>query len=503
MRVGIERRGFGAVVGLVFGVMLAVASMALGVPGWLAALVGLTSAATVLELVARRLPAEMDGAFKRFPLACTLWAILGLGALLLLARLSLFMLDASRTGDSAMPFDPFYVSHSCFSAYYESAVLADKVPNVYDHAAFPEKIGAFYTDSYHYPPPFLIAARAALQLSQSFFTLRTLWFALDVLLLVAASLGLARWIGGREGLRAGLLAPLLWVGLPTLLALQTGNFQIGAYSLAVLSMIAFERGRHAIGGAVLGFVTVSKLFPGLLVLYLALQRRWREVVWTCGMAVAWTLVGLALLGRAPFDAFLHYHLPKLADGSAFPFLFDDPTAVSICHSVFCMVLKADVLGVPHMTRGVAIGAGWVYTLALVVLVVLLARRARSAGRPAEGAPRLEEGAVWVLLLFLAALRSPFAPQQDAQVAPIWLWTLVAAGFATRPRAVAMSALVLVCLNFLVPLDAVRVDPWPVWSLPTMGVRTLLALNLVPQLAALAVVCWALRRRLARSSYVSW
>ena len=54
----------------------------------------------------------------------------------------------------------------------------------------------------------------------------------------------ARWIGGVSGLLALLLAPFLWLAPTTRVTLQIGNFQLTAFALSMLAMIAFER-RHA------------------------------------------------------------------------------------------------------------------------------------------------------------------------------------------------------------------------------------------------------------------
>ena len=82
-------------------------------------------------------------------------------------------------------------------------------------------------------------------------------------------------------------------------------------------MLLFERRRHASGGAILAYAIVSKLFPGVLLLYLVLRRDWRAVSWTAAWSVALAAVTLADVGAAPFAAFLE-HLPGLLSGEAFP-----------------------------------------------------------------------------------------------------------------------------------------------------------------------------------------
>ncbi len=402
-----------------------------------------------------------------------LWCALAVLAVVQSARLSVFMLDPSRTSMSALPMDPLFVHHSCFTAYFESALLVRDVPNVYDSTLYPDTLGPFDVDLFLYPPPFLVLPRAALAISHDFFTLRALWFALDAALFASAMLLLARWIGGRHGRVAALLIPLVWVALPTTLTLQIGNFQLAAYALAVLAMIAFDRGRHALGGLLLAVVTLSKLFPGLLLVYLAARRKWRSVAWTVAMMIAWTAVAFAVLGRAPFDAFLRYHLPRIASGEAFPMLWQFPPAVAVSHSIYCIVLKLGLLGVPHMGRATANAVVWGYSAVLAVLAWLLGRRP-------PGRDRLGEATAWVILLLLGALRSPFLPEEYAQVAPLWLLTLVAARVEPRPKAVLAIAAAWIALQIIVPADA------------PVGVRTILAITWIPQVVALALVGWALR-----------
>ena len=58
---------------------------------------------------------------------------------------------------------------------------------------------------------------------------------------MAAMVVLARWIGGASGLLVLLLVPIVWVSPTTRLTLQIGNFQITAFALSILAMIAFDR----------------------------------------------------------------------------------------------------------------------------------------------------------------------------------------------------------------------------------------------------------------------
>jgi hypothetical protein len=74
----------------------------------------------------------------------------------------------------------------------------------------------------------------------------------QVALLGLAVLSTARWIGGRIGRRAMLFAPVLAISIPVLIGLQAGQFQLSTFSLSMIAMVLFSRGREAVGGGLLG-----------------------------------------------------------------------------------------------------------------------------------------------------------------------------------------------------------------------------------------------------------
>ena len=165
-------------------------------------------------------------------------------------------------------------------------------------------LGRWVFDPYEYPPPFLLLPRAALALTNSFDHIRTAWFVLQTTIFLTAALLLAWWIGGSRGLLAGLLVPALLASVPTMLNLQFGQFHAMAMLLAVAGMVAFEQRRPVLGGGLLASAILSKIFPGLLLIALAAQRRWRAIGWTLAFTVVFVLIALAVLGPDPFIAFV-------------------------------------------------------------------------------------------------------------------------------------------------------------------------------------------------------
>jgi len=415
-----------------FGVLLCAAVVLPALPrlGAIGGAVALLLAAGAAWLVWRWVPEAVSGARRRRPVVAALWGLGALLALLQIGRLSAFMAEPDRIWGSAVP-DHTIAGHACLSAYVVGADLSRRgTPNLYDERFYPafagdaaklvapgdiRNLAKWMEDPFEYPPPFLLFPRLALFLSDDFLAIRAGWFVLQALGTIVVSAWLARWIGGRDGQLAFLLIPVMLASVPTMLGLQFGQFHVASLLLSVAAMISFEERRPAVGGGLLAVSIVSKLSPVFLVVYLAARRRWREVAWTIGGCVVFSLVGLAVLGWAPFEAFLGYQLPRIQSGEAFSFYEDKELAVSRNLGIPGLVTKLHYLGVPGMTHALGAALGWIFTLLLLLL-------AWTAGRRADG--RVGQARVWLALLTLGALRSPLAPPY-VTLSALWLLTLLA------------------------------------------------------------------------------
>ncbi|MBF5044952.1 DUF2029 domain-containing protein [Aggregicoccus sp. 17bor-14] len=409
-----------------------------------------------------------------------------LAALVLLTRLLVFMADPAQVGASLVPSSDWEVRHSCLTAYSVAAQAVERTPRIYDDALYdapgssatgvrtPRMLGPFRVDVFEYPPPFLLLPRAVGVLAPDFLRQRLLWFALEAGLMLGALLAVARALGPTVGTRALLMSPLVWVAYPTLSVLQKGNVQGAVIAASMLAMLLFERRRWAAGGAVLAFVTLSKLFPGMLLVYLLARRQWRALAWTAVMGAVWLGLSLLDLGGAPYAAFLE-RLPQILGGEAFP-AFRNPAAMAINFSVPGLAFKLKLFGVPGMGFAAAKALGWVYTLVVIAAAWAAGRRTST---PAE------RPLAWLTLLLLATLRSPFLPQAYAAFTPLWLLTLLAATAAPHARTLAALGLTWLGLNVFWPLD---------W---TLAPRTLALLSGVPQLLTFALAALALARVLRR------
>ena len=201
-----------------------------------------------------------------------------------------------------------------------------------------------------------------------------------------------------------------------------GNVQLAFIALPLLGMLALERGHRATGGLLLGYATVSKLFPGLLIVYLLLRRDWRGAAWTIGACAALTAVAVIDVGWAPFAAFLD-HLPKLLSGEAFVALTRNQDAVAINQSVPGIVFKLRFLGGPFWSFGAAKVVGWAYTIVVLWAIWRLAATPQDKGR----APL-----IWLSILILASMRSPFLPGYGV-FPSIWSATLAIGTWWAAPR----------------------------------------------------------------------
>jgi hypothetical protein len=458
------------------------------VPALAAWIISAAALGAAAWLLAPRLPATLDGVARRRPLLVAFIALFWCAGAANLIRISPFMVDPTRTSGVLRPGDRFYEHHNCFSAYVRASELArDRVPNLYEQIHYfgdrendpRDHIGPLNVDLYEYPPPFLLPVRLALAASSDFFALRAVWFMLESALVAWALIALAMWIGGRDGLAVGVLAPTVFASMTSVGTLAVGNFQIAAYALAVLAMIAFDRERDVLGGALLAFAAVSKLFPGLLVIVLLARRRWRAAGLTAAWGIAFGAIALGLFGAAPFRAFLGYQLPRMADGTAFPFLERFPPATALNHSIFGIVIKLKVLAhVPGMTTRLAGWVAWVYTAAIGAFAFLRARRPQT--------DRLGEALFWLVLLQLAALRSPFTPNLYALFMPVWIMTLLAVRAARGTRIL----FAVLWLGFGATILFFTADN-------RISFGKLEIVSTLDQLAAFAVVAIAMRRPMAR------
>ncbi len=460
--------------------------------GALLAVAGLASA--TLPVMLAGIPVVIESSRSR--VATLAMVLLGLVAVVQTARLSTFMGDADRIECVVLPAAGEHLTHhACSTAYYQAATLAgDRVDNLYDASWWPalgvdsetssranaeaKAYAPFGLDTYAYPPQFLVLPRLLLAISTDFAVQRSLWFGLNGLFLAFGLWFVAAWVGERDsraGVRALLLGPLIWTTFPILITLQVGNIHLVVVTAAVVGMIAFERKRPALGGALLAFAILTKISPGLLGIVLLVQKRWREALWTAGFGLGWTLLAVVVFGPAPFEAFIFYELPRLSSGEALEFFTNSVTDISLNMAPFGLPFKLEALGVSFTDVWASAAAmSTIFTLVALPLTILAGLRG--------GDRRIDVG-LWLAVLTLGSLRSPFAPGYVG-FSVLWLLCLWATE-VERTRGVVALALAFMILNGMPPTPA-----------PVM-----LTISIVTQIVMLGLAIWFIvrpRRRKAQN-----
>ena len=393
-----------------------------------------------------RFAAALASAPRASRVAFTIGAI---AAAVQLAWLVPFMIDPTRDTWRAHPWRPMQSRHSCVSSYWVAGVEVHKIPSIYDESLYSQPqadpkatriarlLGPFNIDQYEYPPPFLLLPRALTLVAPDFWNFRRLWFALNFAIVVIAAVAVARRVDRSLGTHATWLVPFVIAAPPTMVTFMAGNIQLAIIAVSMLTMLLFERNRHVAGGLLLAFVTVSKLFPGVLLLYLLLRRQWKPVAWTAAWSVVLVLVSLIDLGWQPYATFVD-HLPRLLSGEAFP-AFRNPVSISVNSSIPGIPFKLALFGVPHMDFTASKIVGWIYSLVVLGAVYTLARRPTRPGY---------EPLVWLVVIVFATMRSPFLATYSG-FPSLWLATLVvaASGSDTRTRTWGIVAWCILAAGF--------------------------------------------------------
>jgi hypothetical protein len=358
-----------------------------------------------------------------------------------LLALTVFIIDPHVATWRPHLWVPMQSQHSCVSSYWVACTAVDTASSIFDPDLYsqpqrdpaarrsPRRLGPFNIDVYEYPPTFLTLPAAVRLVAPDFYAFRRVWFALNLAMIVAGVVVVARRLDAALGTHAVWLTPFVIAAPPIIATLQMGNIQLAVIAAAATAMLLFERRWYVTGGLLLAYITVSKLFPGVLVFYLLLRRDWRAVGWTTAWSALLAVATLAVFGARPYVDFLE-HMPKLLSGEAFP-AFRNSDAIGLNQSIPGLVFKLKLFGVPHMDFTAMKIVGWLYTAVVVAGTAWLALRAQARGR---------EPLIWLIVLILATLRSPFLPTY-AGFPTFWLATLVAAACADRPGVVRLAVAV--------------------------------------------------------------
>jgi hypothetical protein len=193
------------------------------------------------------------------------------------------------------------------TAYVYAADLNRQgVGNIYDPSHYPGSDPEAVTrqtvdglspgDPYQYPPQFLILPRLALTVTNSFDIIRIVWFVTQVIAFVLLAVWLALSVGGGRGKTAIWLIPVALVSYQFFVNFQYGQFHLFSIMLGIAGILLFEKKRCALGGFALAFAILSKIAPGIILIWFAAQGKWKEIGWTVLAGCAYTVFALLLIG---------------------------------------------------------------------------------------------------------------------------------------------------------------------------------------------------------------
>ncbi len=197
---------------------------------------------------------------------------------------------------------PQHVTRWDFSIYYMSVTLLHDGRNPYTtgFGQMAERTGLEAGDISHAtdPPTFLLCMEPFALIAER--TGFYIWGGLNAIFLAAALMML---LGRASGLEARIGLALAAVALmypPVGWHFLAAQSKIPVLLLLVVMMRSMERGWDRLAGLCLAFAGLIRVFPLLVVVYLAIQRRWRVLNWTLmGLAVGGlTTVGLIGINKS-------------------------------------------------------------------------------------------------------------------------------------------------------------------------------------------------------------
>ena len=381
-----------------------------------------------------------------------------------IVRLVGFAFFPGFTAFATLPVSEDHTRHACFSAYYLAVDRAARGEPVYAPAAYTEAEGAaagipvesVNIDAFVYPPLFLPTMEPFVGLE--FGLARGLWMLTSLLVLMALLWSVVRWTGGTPGASLLRWIPALLLTMSVQSQLQFGNAHLLVIATALWGMERFERGHVVSGGALLAWSIGAKLFPGVLVIYLLARRRWAAIGSTAAWGAALVGVTVVMYGTAPIVEFVTYHVPRLASGEAFGWMFEKAEAAAINVAPYGIAVKLAALGVIDDARPLGRVINGIWLVGVLGVSWLAGRRAQDDDSPLS---RLGSMQMAALLLVLGSLQTPFYDAFRANAALfVGVWLLAPA----LPRRWTF-ALWFGELLFL-PLMAIA---GPLWARIAMGV----------------------------------
>ena len=316
-----------------------------------------------------------------------------------------------------------------FSAYWSAAGNLLHGLSPYSAAQLAGPYGPQQQYLYLYPPPVAAAVTPFAELfSTDYRAAAWIWLGLGLIMLIGSVLALWRSerLGERFSILAGRRRWLLVAGAlafpPVVGELVLGNVHLLLLALLTVSWLGVRRGTAKgewAAGAAIGVATVIKVFPGLLVLWFLLTRRWRAAAGAAVGAAIFAVITLPVTGSQPWLDF-----PRVLANLSAPTDVTDTLAPTVWLAPFVGFMAARVL---------------VTVAALVLLWAVASRaRARVVGGHAGGG-RVEDGTLarsFAAAVVLSVLIAPAIYQHYLALLVLPLILALTAGVPIRWVAIA-------------------------------------------------------------------
>ncbi len=253
-----------------------------------------------------------------------------------------------------------------FSVYYLSAQVLKRGLNPYQTGiqVLARQSGMDVGDVYRpgHPPTFLLLMRplAAMPERQAYY----LWQAFNAVLLAASLALLIAPSPGVSRAEVLVMAALALLYVPVRVHFFFAQSNIVILFLLVLMMKSMARGHERGAGLCLAAAGLLRIFPLLLMGYLAIRRRWR--------ALGWTLIGLAAGGLVTVGFVGLYtslsFLPITAYLTSQPFLsmHGNIALAAVVSRAFWVLLGSNLSPAANLVRHAVIAAGAAVILGLTI-----------------------------------------------------------------------------------------------------------------------------------------
>lgn len=198
-----------------------------------------------------------------------------------------------------------------FSFYWRAALALLRGQPIYTIEQLSGPYAPQGQDGFLYPPPFAAAMTPfAIAFPGDYRVAMWTWAALGALILATGAVAVARSVGLPERIRAAtghgpwILLVVVFGFPPVVAELVLGNVHILLFGLLTLGWLGIRRGDRLgerWAGIAVGGAAMIKVFPGLILLWFLLTRRWQGAAFVLVGILGATLLALPVTGVQPWQ----------------------------------------------------------------------------------------------------------------------------------------------------------------------------------------------------------